>query len=149
MADNYLSHPTYLKLLEILGSHEACARWIRSTRSTVRSATFNALLENTGDFDSALAWLNQVAPKMPREVKQIERFHVRVRDPKTGKPRETTVSLDHELHRALIEKTGSGKEAAAWISAAVKSLDSSGGSLSRALQGEIVRFVSGQSRSGE
>jgi len=148
MPDNFLSDPVFADLARILGSPEAAARWVRSMKGSFTSASTRALIEKTGGLPQAVTWLQEFAPRMPRDAKQIERFHVRVRDAKTDKFRETTVSLDSELYRALIDKTGSGQAASTWISKTARALDPGAGSLSRALQAAIVRLVSEHPPSG-
>lgn len=142
MSDNLLSDSVAQALKKTLKSDEAVGRWVRSVKGMVTSKSFTALLLATGGFEEAVTWLTATAPSIPRESKRIERFHVRVRDTQGDGLRQTTVSLDHELYRALIEKTGSGQAASTWISTTTKSLDPGAGSLSRALQAAIVRYVS-------
>ncbi len=143
MDDNLLSDRVIKALMASgLKDPEACARWVRSVKGTVTSKSFQALLEATGSFDLAVIWLVKMAPRMPRDAKQIERFHVSVRTTGSEKPRKTTVSMDNELYRALVDRLGDPKKANVWIATTCKTIDPAGGSLSRSLQAEIVRLVS-------
>lgn len=133
------------ELRALLGSEEACARWIKSVRGTVTTKSFTALLRATGGFEEAIAWLRDAKIESPALGDKLVRIHIGIPNPKSsGKLKRTTISLDVALHGALITKLGSPGEANAWLGRMAKDIAgraTGGVGLSRALQGEAIKFV--------
>ncbi len=136
-------HPAYVTLLAIMkGDEDAAARWVRSVRSMM-SKTFDQVCHAAGGYDKMREWIERVdVPVVPQ---RIERLHVKVVDPKTGKLKATTISLDPELYGALVARHGTGDAASKWVKSMALSLtaDHLGNrSVSRTIQGEIARHLS-------
>lgn len=141
--DAVASDPVLRRIRPHLRDEEAMARWIRSVKSMIGSASFRALLSECGDIDTAKAWLDNIAKDLPRETKDIERLNVWRPDPAGGKDKKTTVSLDPELWSALVAKTGSGDKATAWLRDTARKTTPQASGFSRAMQTAIFKFVSG------
>jgi len=136
-------HPAYAKLLAMMkGDEDAAARWVRSVRSMM-SKTFDQVCLAAGGYEQMRQWIDGVdVPVVPQ---RIERLHVKVIDPKTGKHKATTISLDPELYGALVAKHGTGDAASKWVKALALSLTAGNlgnRSVSRSIQGEIARHLS-------
>ncbi len=140
--------PVLRRIRSHLRDEEALARWIRSVRSMIGSASFRALLDACGTLDGTKAWLDMMAKDLPRETKDIERLNVWRPDPAGGKDKKTTVSLDPELWSALVAKTGSGDKATAWLRDTARKTTPQASGFSRAMQTAIFRYVSGHQDAG-
>lgn len=134
--DNHISEALMLRLK----SRKAMNRWVLTTHSALRSKTFAAAMQAAGSYDALVLWLAQAAPSSPKDARNIRRFSVTGKKNQGGNVR-TTISLDHEMHRALVEHLGTGELAIQWIRKTALSLEPTDTGLSRAVQAEIMRLI--------